>query len=643
MSKTTSQTTLRSWIPHCIAWYSLPGLFALEVSGKDPDVVRFVSAGSMDVPIYPKKAARAMSALLHKQDSLLGQLVIAAWDPRRLKPLATEIRREKGVKVYFHGAFSLPNSDALLIIAGRNAPVQPHEWISQSLKTEADSLYAAHLTKMADFKDRVSHEELDRERLYEKYPDLKQFEVLRPLFAQQKQPPTVQVNALLPLLPKATTFGAQLTIHPDALDRRSIAAVEASGWLPSRDGSYLGVRHILVGTKMSCVLTWEPYNSPPSYPEVRWAVQLRLPQALLKPRLTHVGRPNSEIDAQLSEQPTGIISGVDNGKQEWLDSLDDVYLDDRDYRERISEIRKDRQVQGFEAIAWFQPYHSYSEEVWGIYFNARKLDDLALSLWDDFREYRVHGSQSDAARLAFGLTYAHELFHARVEAALSWLEVNALRPRYLRYKQRVYDILRETPEWLEETLANWASWDWFQSDLIQELFARSKADLNALKKIVELSLDLSPPGYREWREGDLPATWRNFTTQLSTGQAKISASALPLPLESMLRGPLPYDFLASDIPVRFVGSGVIADRLQSQPATFNVPTRRELERALKFFSHILDVSGGKGSHQKWISPDQRDFFILPKTDPVSVGVFKTFLQHIGIDKATYVREVRPNL
>ena len=114
---------------------------------------------------------------------------------------------------------------------------------------------------------------------------------------------------------------------------------------------------------------------------MRWAVQRRLPQALRKPRLAHVGRPEFESSAQPSDQPsdqpTGTVSGVDSGGQEWLDSLDDVQLDDRDYRERIDESRKDRQARGFEAIAWFQPYHSYSEEVWGIYFDARKLDDLA--------------------------------------------------------------------------------------------------------------------------------------------------------------------------------------------------------------------------------------------------------------------------
>ena len=73
-----------------------------------------------------------------------------------------------------------------------------------------------------------------------------------------------------------------------------------------------------------------------------------------------------------------------------------------------------------------------------------------------------------------------------------------------------------------------------------------------------------------------------------------------------------------------------------------MPPRRELERALKHFRHSLDVSGGKGGHQKWTGPDQRAF-ILPTRDPVSTGVFKTFLHHVGIDKATYVRQVRPNL
>jgi hypothetical protein len=128
----------------------------------------------------------------------------------------------------------------------------------------------------------------------------------------------------------------------------------------------------------------------------------------------------------------------------------------------------------------------------------------------------------------------------------------------------------------------------------------------------------------------------------ATGNPKLTSPGIGLPVKSTLTGPLPYDFQPSDIPLRFVSEGVIADRLQTHPATFNVPSRRELEKALKYFKHILDASGGKGGHQKWTGPDQRAF-ILPTRDPVSTVVFKTFLHHLGIDKATYVRQVRPNL
>ena len=339
---------------------------------------------------------------------------------------------------------------------------------------------------------------------------------------------------------------------------------------------------------------------------------------------------------------TNSVLGVTTDASDLLEALDGVHLDDRDYRNRVDAVRKDVKGQGFEAIAWFQPYHVWTEETWGIYFDACKLDDLALSLLDDFRAHRVDGSESLAALLAFGLTYAHELFHARVEAALSWGEINAQQPRYLRYKQHVYQALRETPDWLEEALANWSAWDWFKAPGVQSVAARMASNAEGLDRVVEASLDLAPPGYQEWRLGHQPGTWRTFTNQLSTGNPKITATSIGLPLESALTGPMPYDFQPVDIPLRFVGPGVIADRLLSHPATFNVPTKREIEKALKRYEHTLDAAGGKGGHQKWTGPDQRAF-TLPTSDPVTRRVFKTFLAHVGIDKDTYVRQVRPNL
>jgi hypothetical protein len=339
---------------------------------------------------------------------------------------------------------------------------------------------------------------------------------------------------------------------------------------------------------------------------------------------------------------TNSVLGVTTDASDLHEALDGLHLDDRDFRNRVDDVRKDAKVQGFEAIAWFQPYHVWTEETWGIYFDARKLDDLALSLLDDFVAQRVDGAESLAALLAFGLTYAHELFHARVEAALSWAEINAQQPRHLRYSERVYQTLRETPDWLEEALANWSAWDWFKAPGFQSLVTRTAANTEGLDRVVKASLDMAPPGYQEWRLGHQPGTWRIFANQLSTGIPKVTATGIGLPLESAITGPLPYDFQPADIPLRFVGPGVIADRLQSHPATLNVISRRELQRALVFYRHVVDVSAGKGSHEKWNGPDHRAFPV-PRTDPVSYKVFNEFLKYIGIDKSTYVRQVRPNL
>jgi hypothetical protein len=508
----------------------------------------------------------------------------------------------------------------------------------------ARELLVEHQAGVADFDEQIDRRKRENDELFGSAPANQNAKAaLDACLAMERfhQRPVLTAERLLPHLPSAAMFAARGSPSPQRTERAAIAAIAASGWAESRDGTYVGLLSIPVGRESIGLVTWTQFAGLPAYPEVRWAVQRRLPVALLKPRLVHSSRPKLEQGADPGDETVVMLNGGSVGPDP-VDDLDDLQLDDTDFRSRVDEVRRDTKVQGFEAIAWFQSYHSWTEETWGIYIDARKLDDLALSFLDDFRSHRVVGSQSDAGRLAFGLIFAHEMFHARVEAALSWMEINALQPRHLRYKQRVYEALRETPEWLEEALANWSAWAWYQSDSVQATFGRRIGSLDGLNRVVKASLDLSPPGYSEWRVGNQPPTWRTFTTQLCTGMPKPPSSGVSLPLESTLRGTLPYDLLRADIPLRFAGRGVIADRLQAHPATFNVPSRREIERALRHFKHSLDASGGKGGHQKWTGPDQRAF-TLPTRDPVSMVVFKEFLHHVGIDKSTYVREVRPNL
>jgi hypothetical protein len=640
----SSPSRLSNWIPSSFAWTTAPDAFCIDVSVEDPDMVEFISTGIREIEFLgTKKTARTLTRFLQEK-SLRRQLSEAVWASVKLKP--TSRHSNVGTKVVAHcyAVYLLPDGKSLCVVVGRSKLVAPDTWISAALKAEADRLLAEHQAKVVEFDKSIKLRRQANDALKARYKSDQNFGEWADTLCSIEEHyhrPIATVEPLLSSLPRAAKFQKPTSGDLEKLVRAAGAAIAASGWPPSRDGNYVGFLLGAAGRRTQSLVSWVPHTGLPSYPEIRWAVQKRLPAALCKPRIEQIGKPKLDIGSKPVADPV-LVRGLGLELTDIENALEDLQLDLSDYRNRVADVRKDAKLQGFEAIAWFQAYHVWTEETWGIYFDAYKLDALALSLLEDFKSQRIHGSHSLAGLLALGLTYAHELFHARVEAALSWTEINAQRPRHRRYKERVYQALRETPKWLEEALANWSAWNWFKAPGVQSLVARMTSNAKGMERVVAASLDLAPPGYQEWRLGDQPSTWRTFANQLSTGTPMATPAGMGLPLESALTGPLPYDLQPDDIPLRFVGAGVIADRIQSHPATFNVPSRREMERALKHFRHSLDSSGGKGGHQKWTGPDQRAF-ILPTRDPVSTGVFKTFLHHLGIDKATYVRQIRPNL
>jgi hypothetical protein len=644
-SHNSSASYQQSWIPPSFAWTIAPDIFFIDVPLSDPDVVEFISMGVLQVTVYgTTKAVARVVALLTGKESLEGQLATSVWDPSKLKPAGSRLKAGSEVEAYCHGVFLLPGEKTLCVAVGRAKPIAPYAWISSALQADVDALLLDHQSKLATFEEeleRLKVENKERNERYKSDPIYGSWGEAMVPNQTAHQRPQVTVESLLSALPRAARFLHSTSGAPAKLARSAIASIAGSGWPLSRGGDYAGILAGASRRGAAGLVTWVPHKGLPSYPEVRWAVQRRLPAAMRKPRIEQPDRPKFDTVTKSSQESVQ-IQGFELESTDLKAALDDFEFVRREDRTEVGNVRKNLKEHGFEALAWFQPYHVWTEETWGIYFDASKLDDFALSLLDDFKSQRVRWSPSLAAQLAFGLTYAHELFHARVESALSWQEINVQQPRHLRYQERVYTALRETPDWLEEALANWSAWAWFNSPSTQSFAVPMASNAEGLGRVVAASLDLAPPGYREWRRGHQPETWRTFANQLSTGKPKITTPCGGMPLEGALSGLLPYDFRPADIPVRFVGRGLIADRLLSHPATFNVPPRRELERALRHFNHDLDASGGKGGHQKWTGPDRRAF-ILPTRDPVSPGVFKTFLHHVGIDKATYVRQVRPNL
>jgi hypothetical protein len=640
MASPGKPTALQSWITPQFGWALEPAIFVVDIPLSDPEVVEFISTGIYEVTIIGNRKMLPV-LLMMGIGSLQHALMGAVWDRQKLRPAVRRLRTGMKVVAYCWGAFLHPAGERLLLIVGRSKPADPNSWLYPDLKAAADVAFQQHCAKVFTFDEEMLQLQQKDDEFYSR-PEMAGLAGMagysRALKAGGR--PVLTAEPLRAELPVGVTFAVLRGPNLGNLNTSAIKAITASGVAPSRDGSYSGIvpSAFLLGTRG--LVTWTPHNGLPSYPEIRCALQARLPAAFKRPLSNALARPEL-ASTYLSDAINGLIDG-DRDQAETLQELADLRFDLSDADCQRAALDAERGKLGFDAIAWYQPHHQWTHETWGIYFDARKLDVATYGLHRDFTSQGVRVPIGVAAFLAFGLTYAHEMFHARTEAALSWLEITALQPRHMRYSRGVYDALRETPEWLEEALANWTAWRWFKSDVVQSLVGRWTSHQPGAARVVEAALDLSPPGYRDWRVGEATSAWRTFATQLITSKPKLGLPSIGLPVESTLLGPIAYDFQPTDVPLRFVGQGVIADLLQSRPASLNVPSRREIERALKHFGHNLDPSGGKGGHQKWTGPDQRAF-ILPTRDPLSPGVFKTFLHHLGIDKAAYVQDVRPNL
>jgi hypothetical protein len=289
---------------------------------------------------------------------------------------------------------------------------------------------------------------------------------------------------------------------------------------------------------------------------------------------------------------------------------------------------------GFEAIAWYQPFHKFSERQWGIYFYAPMLDSMASIF-----ALQLRGSEPRAYEigelLAFHLVLQHELFHARLEFAASFHELAARRAGYLSYDKNVYDHFRGSQYWKEEALANWTAMQWLLGELPRWVARGLVQSPPNVLSCIESSFAEQPDGYRHWKSGDDPRTWQFLANEFVTGRPTKTVPKRPSPIEGALRSRDLIELRERDVPLHFVGRGVIADRL------FSAPSRREAVRLLKHFGYEFDETG-KGSHEIWRNASGVHFS-LPKNDPLSVGVFHGLLKHLALTKNKYLQEVRLKL
>jgi hypothetical protein len=636
-----------AWLNREIVWTVQSGLLACAVPVDCGGLLELAAVGSIVVPGIAPKGRRMMSRHMRGPRESVTAVLLESIE--RLSPPTKWWRDAKPLTVFCHGIFSLQDEGRVCIVVGLTRPDIAQSWLPLAAYQEAESIWKTHLVAVAAWEIQEKERKISSDEFVSRMPADRRSEMKKSLdFGETLRPydkplePTLE--PLLTLLPVGVWIPSIREAEPSR-EHQGQKALNASRIGPSRDGSYHGLIACTVTRKKGALITWTPRGALPSYPELRAAVQAILPSALQRPRRSDVSPPDFDTIIVDPNVPTTIVDlgPLDgDGWDQLVDGVRDIRPIDSEMVDRAARAHDRLTKRGFEAVGWYQPFHVWNEETWGIYLDADKLLDLACGLHTDLS---AEGNQSFglAILLAIGLVYQHEVFHARVEACSTWNEVTSRRAKHFPYQKAVYQVLRETDAWHEEALANWWAWSWFSKNgesLRQQNLLRK---LETAEQTIKDWLSLSPPGYRTWRIGDDPVTWYLFATELVSGKHSSSAGKRPFPIASLLDISRYIDFRTIDIPTRLIGEGLIVDVLQANPATFGTPSRREAERALKnYFHYVLDTRRGKGSHELWIGPDNRGF-PLPQTDPLSRTVFKNFLDHFDLNKEKYVREVRPSL
>jgi hypothetical protein len=437
----------RTWISPQLRWIAEPTVFACKISEESTGLVEALETGTVTVPVLSRRQASASAALA----SFVGEDLSAAC----LKQASLKKDQRPGSEALYHvhGVFRESKNDLILLLS----EIRPTDAPSpnyQAIVLNAATLMRGYQQKLTENRNAEEKRRSEIEN-NPKCPEESKEIMLRAvdwfgITNVPKRPTFSDLNIDLEdvlfiyPLPKSETTRRETVVRMVAECGRSL----------SRNGLYDCIELGADGKRTCAIVRWiERGTSTPAL-EIKCALEKRLKRAFARPRSYDCQPPQPDpVDA------TTLIT-----RFELPDVIEDLSREHlSDFLPRpLSQAKDNFREGGFEAIAWYQPFHRYEDGAWGIYYNSDKLDLFAAGLAQDLRSTRAHDL---AAQLALRLTAAHELFHARVEFAAAWLELSFGRPRYLRYNEHVYTKLRSTPDWLEEALANWTAHDWLRMNI----------------------------------------------------------------------------------------------------------------------------------------------------------------------------------
>ena len=286
---------------------------------------------------------------------------------------------------------------------------------------------------------------------------------------------------------------------------------------------------------------------------------------------------------------------------------------------------------GTEAFGCYLPWHAYVRSAgtpWGVYMFLEKL-----FVWAGM----LHASGSylpnptppvmSVFRLLWWLTYRHELFHFHVELFATRLEICSQRPVYRPYVENVGAKVVNSPEWLEEALA--------QAVVLKSTLVRKALGVDARymkKHVMPYFRDCFPAGYKDFECKSFKGAangHRLFSAQISRGQLH------PHPLNTdVALAKSEYRVSNMAVPGYVLFTPDFCSRFQ-----LATPRLGEVERYARSKGYLIDENA-PGDHKRIVANGVKIQLNRAKGKEIDLASIKALAKHEGLTVHDLIHEIR---
>jgi predicted RNA binding protein YcfA (HicA-like mRNA interferase family) len=284
-----------------------------------------------------------------------------------------------------------------------------------------------------------------------------------------------------------------------------------------------------------------------------------------------------------------------------------------------------------DALAWYAPIHRFGLS-WGIYIYESSIIDIAGQIGTYLKPGVIlrPGITQQLSRMALSILYLHEAFHHKIESFATRLEVVKRQKVFLPYQRNVYQKLLGTDELAEEALACAEMY----MRLKEKTYRHGISDsvYEATIAMLDAWIPTLPPGYRmaETILNGLSPFEENRNALLCDVNEGVINSTQNYHEWSiatqMIRGLFSWREIAHVLIPR--GTKSLIPWFSGEVSPLSVSTR-DLEKLIRKLGYS-EITGGKGSHRKFVH-NSRPTIILPNArESLSPGVLRSVARTLGV-------------